>query len=217
MAFLLLVLLLGIAPYTATSKSLQVRVFGDKELEAAFRALSFGAQKKVFRPALRAGGKVLLAATKDRVPVDLGYTKRAIKMKPLTRSRRRIGVSIFVDKNFLPTTRLKAKDGHETFPPAAIELGYVAGGKRRETRWVSSGIDSLGRRYSRRRVTRTREGGTYVPPRSFMRAGFDAAKEAALAAIEAEAGKRIDDLWLNPPKNLQLLRTSPDEESAVVE
>jgi hypothetical protein len=34
----------------------------------------------------------------------------------------------------------------------------------------------------------------FVPPRSYMRAGFDEAKEAAVAAIEVEAGRRMEAL-----------------------
>ena len=52
----------------SASRSMVVRFDGAKELEEAFNALALGAQKKVFRPALRAGGKVILTAIRARVP-----------------------------------------------------------------------------------------------------------------------------------------------------
>ena len=59
-------------------------------------------------------------------------------------------------------------------------------------------MDRLGRAYTRQRVSKSVVGGTVIPPRSFIRAGFDAVKEQALAAIEAEVARRMEAIWQRP-------------------
>ena len=158
----------------SASKSFLLVFEGDKELEAAFNALAFGAQKKVFRPALRVGGKVLLAAIKARVPRKTGNLAKAIKLRASRRSRKQIGVAIFVDKSILkprPTPKKPNEKRKEWWHPAHVELGYVR---------------------------KTKHGTYHIAPRSFIRAGFDETKEQALQAIEAEVGRRIDLIYAKP-------------------
>ncbi|MGE0193556.1 MAG: HK97-gp10 family putative phage morphogenesis protein [Planctomycetota bacterium] len=158
----------------STSKSMVVTFAGDKELEAAFNALALGAQKKVFRPALRAGGKVILAAIKARVPRKTGNLRKSIKLRASRRSRKRIGVAVFVDKGILaprPTPKRANPGRKEWWHPAHLELGYVR---------------------------KTKTGTFVVPPQSFIRAGFDSVKEQAMAAIEAEVGRRMDLIYAKP-------------------
>jgi len=170
----------------STFRSLQLTVFGDKELEAAFNALALGAQKKVLRPALRAGMKLIHRAILARVPVDTGALRGAIKLRASQRSRGRIGLSVFVDKARLPKrTKAGAK---EWFYPAHVELGHLARGKKG--------------------ATPGSEVRAFTPPRSYLRAGFDEAKEAAVAAIEAEAGRRMESLFLHPKQG-----PAPDAEA----
>jgi HK97 gp10 family phage protein len=160
----------------AAPRSLRLTVFGDKDLEAAFNALAFNVQKKVFRPALRAGMKVIHRAILAKVPVDTGALRGAIKLRAGARKRGRVQLAVFVDKALLPKrTKAGAK---EWFYPAHVELGHVARGKK--------GADKGG------------EVRAFVPPRSYMRAGFDEAKEAAVVAIEAEVSKRMEALFLHP-------------------
>jgi len=159
----------------STSRSLNISLFGDKELEAAFNALALNVQKKVFRPALRAGMKLVHRAIVARVPVDTGALKGAIKLRAGQRQRGRITLAVFVDKARLPK-RTKS-GGKEWFYPAHVELGHVVAGKR------GAGANEVR---------------AFVPPKSYMRAGFDAAKDAAVAAIEAEAGRRMETLFLHP-------------------
>jgi len=147
---------------------------GDKELEAAFNALALGAQKKVFRPALRVGGKVILTSIKARVPRKTGNLAKSIKLRASRRSRKRIGVAVFVDKAILARRKQPKNpkpDRREGWHPAHLELGYVRN---------------------------TKKGTFVVPPKSFIRAGFDAVKEQALAAIEAEVGRRMDLIYQKP-------------------
>jgi HK97 gp10 family phage protein len=158
----------------STTPSMVVRFEGQKELEAAFHALALSAQKKVFRPALRAGGKVIVAAIKARVPKRTGNLRKSIKLRASRRSRKRIGVAVFVDKAVLaPRKQPKnPKPGaREGWHPAHLELGYVR---------------------------KTKKGTFHIPPRSFIRAGFDAVKEQALAAIEAEVGRRMELIYQKP-------------------
>jgi HK97 gp10 family phage protein len=153
---------------------LVVKFDGDKELEAAFNALAFGAQKKVFRPALRAGGKVILAAIKARVPRLTGNLAKSLKLRSQKRSRKRFGVAIFVDKTILRPRKppKHPKPGvREGWHPAHVELGYVR---------------------------KTKHGTFHIPPHSYIRAGFDEAKETAMSAIEAEAGRRIETIYAKP-------------------
>ena len=189
-----------------TSRSMVLRFDGDKELEAAFNALALGAQKKIFRPALRAGGKVILAAVKARVPKGTGALGRSIKLRASRRSRQRIGVAVFVDNKLIPLGKGEQQHNREGFYPAHLELGYVRGGIRLRTRWTKHGVDRLGRAYTRQRVSKSVVGGTVIPPRSFIRAGFDAVKEQALAAIEAEVARRMEAIWQRPST-----AASPDE------
>ena len=59
----------------------------------------------------------------------------------------------------------------EGWHPAHVELGYVR---------------------------KTKNGTFHIPPRSFIRAGFDAVKEQALQAIEAEVGRRMELIYGKP-------------------
>ena len=158
----------------SVSRSMVVRFDGAKELEEAFNALALGAQKTVVRPALRAGGKVILTAIKARVPRRTGNLSKAIKLRASRRSRKQIGVAVFVDKAVLaPRKQPKnPKPGaREGWHPAHVELGYVR---------------------------KTKKGTFHIPPRSFIRAGFDAVKEQALQAIEAEVGRRMELIYAKP-------------------
>ena len=117
---------------------------------------------------------MILAAIKARVPRKTGNLAKSIKLRASRRSRKRIGVAVFVDKGILkPRTPPKnpKPDRREGWHPAHLELGYVR---------------------------KTKKGTFVIPPKSFIRAGFDAVKEQALAAIEAEVGRRMDLIYQKP-------------------
>ena len=90
------------------------------------------------------------------------------------RSRQKIGVAVFVDKSILAPRKQPKNpkpDAREGWHPAHLELGYVR---------------------------KTKKGTFVIPPKSFIRAGFDAVKEQAMAAIEAEVGRRMELIYQKP-------------------
>ncbi len=71
-------------------------------------------------------------------------------------------------------------------------------------RWTTSGAAAASR-WGSSAVARGKKGAepgsevrAFVPPRSYMRAGFDEAKEAAVVVLEAEVSKRMEALFLHP-------------------
>jgi len=80
---------------------MEVEMRGFKELEKSLLQLETKVAKKVVRQALRAGGKILLKAVKQKVPVDTGELKKNIKVK--AGKRKKGQASIFVgtsEKNY---------------------------------------------------------------------------------------------------------------------
>jgi hypothetical protein len=94
--------------------------------------------------------------------VDTGALRGAIKPGgPAFRGQ--IRLAVFVDKARLPK---RAKSGEGGSIPRTSSSGTWPPGRR-------GGAGSEG---------------AFVPPRSYMRAGFDEAKEAAIVAIESRRG-----------------------------
>ena len=132
------------------------KVVGDLELEAALKKLPLVAQKKVFRPALRAAARPILVSAKARVPVKTGKLRRSLRVRSIRRTRKRIGVkvvSFFVG---------------EAFYGGPVEFGHFAG---RRTR-ISRRNQSKGRAASSFGETRI-----WVKPQPFLRPALDENRE----------------------------------------
>ncbi len=113
-----------------------VVVTGFKELDAKLRSLTPALQRKLVRQALRKSGKRDVRATKAIIRSeahDTGALERAVKVRSLKRSRSRIGVGIFIDRDKYFADYASKHGGKppnpaagETAPfyvPAVIEFG----------------------------------------------------------------------------------------------
>jgi len=76
------------------TKLFDIKIEGFEEVLKTFDTLDDKLQKKVMRPALRAGAKIIQKAAKRLSPTLSGKNKRFIKVKSLKRSRKTIGVAI---------------------------------------------------------------------------------------------------------------------------
>lgn len=112
------------------NKSIFGEVLGDKELLKTMSGLPAAIEKKVMRPALRAGGKVALARVKLEAPTSRGKSgkrrksgalKRSLRVKAIKRSRKKIGVRIVSGSEWFRGP---------TYYAAFVELGYRRGSKK---------------------------------------------------------------------------------------
>ncbi len=113
-----------------------VVVTGDKELDAKLANLPTAMQRKFIRGALKTGSKRVVAEFQKIVKAeayDTGTLHDAAKVKPTKRSRSRIGVSMFIDREKLFAAYATKHAGHPPHPakgakgpfyyPAVIEFG----------------------------------------------------------------------------------------------
>lgn len=113
-----------------------VIVTGFAQLDAKLKSLPPNLQRKFVRGALRKGAKRIVLEAKRIVRAeayDTGTLHKAFKVKALKRSRTRIGVSMFVDRDKLFADYAKKHGGKPPHPaagekepfyyPAAIEFG----------------------------------------------------------------------------------------------
>jgi hypothetical protein len=112
-----------------------VFVTGYAQLDAKLRTLPNKLQGKFVRGALRKGAKRVQRDAKQIIRGEAyneGVLHRSLKIKALKRSRKRAGVSVFIDREKL-FAAYQAKYGHEPHPakgrsdpfyyPAVIEFG----------------------------------------------------------------------------------------------
>lgn len=99
---------------------ISVRLLGDKELRAVLAGLGGPKLKSALRKALRAGGKIVLALAKSRVPRDTGALARGLRLRALKRSRVRLGVRVMTP----PREKLKIDPDAKGYYPAHVELGH---------------------------------------------------------------------------------------------
>ena len=82
------------------AKEIKFAITGDKELNAALKALGSKLALKLERKALRQVAKPVLADAKANCPVDSGDLKRSLKLRSMRRSRVRIGLQVATSKGW---------------------------------------------------------------------------------------------------------------------
>lgn len=113
-----------------------VFVTGLKQLDDKLTAMPAAMQKKFVRGALRKGAKRIVVEVKRIIKAeayDTGTLHKSFKVKSLKRSRKRVGVSMFVDREKLFTNYASKHGGKKPHPAsgenepfyylAAIEFG----------------------------------------------------------------------------------------------
>lgn len=98
------------------------KITGVDELVKKLRMLRGPAMKKVYRQAMRAAARPVLATAKQIVPIASGKLQKSLKIRALRRSRKLIGVQI------TPGTRSELGISGKGFYPTHIELGFKRGG-----------------------------------------------------------------------------------------
>lgn len=198
------------ATYTGprrAKRGILINLDGNEEIQAAFRALELGAQKKVMRPALRVAVRIIRAAILPLVPVRTGALRRAIRTGARKyRGARKIGNVVYIDKRRLPdggitTRKVAVADRTE------LVMRRRRGRDRRTGRFVATGETYLSTRTVRARSEwfwpnaveyGYQRGRTRIPARSYMRAGFDASKDRAFAEVGRVVGERLGMVWKDP-------------------
>jgi len=96
-------------------------LIGASDLERAFQRLGLQMQKKIARKALRAGGKIVLAAAKRFAAPLSKRLARLLKLRARKRSRVKIGFNIWTPRREQLGIPEKAKGNW----PVAWEMGFV--------------------------------------------------------------------------------------------
>lgn len=94
---------------------------GEVKLMKALSRLEKKEAAKIVRPALRAGGKVVLEETKRRVPVDRGELRRSLKLRAARSSRRRGAIGVRINTG--TREELGIPPWVKSYYPAHLELG----------------------------------------------------------------------------------------------
>lgn len=173
-----------------TMWGIDVSSLGDAKLSATIRDLPRVVVRPALAKAMREGFKITHRAVVAAAPVKTGRMRDAIKLRSANHFRDGLGFRIFLPKRVLlgvrPIKNPGSRGGDPNgggYYPAAVEFGYTRNGKRQVREWISSGIDSRGRPYARKRRTHEIAGGVKVPPRSFMRSAFHATTAAVQTRI----------------------------------
>ena len=116
------------------AKGFDISIVGDKKLIRKFKTLEAKTQKKFVRKALRAAGKPVLAAAKQKVPVREGKLKKSLKLRAIKRSRTGVGVLIKTGNR----EELGIKPGEKGFYPFSVEYGTA---NTPEQSYLRAGMD----------------------------------------------------------------------------
>lgn len=176
--------------------SWDLSVLGDRELDRTLGELGPKVEKSLIKKVLPQAFGITLRAVLRAVPVNTGRLKASIKMGPgksrrgllqqriWTGTRAELGIDrVIRRRNRLNDTMQNVQVRGGGYYPIAIEYGYTRGGTRTVREWINEGVDRRGRRFARRRVTRSISGGKRIPPRSYMRVPLRATEPAVYAAM----------------------------------
>lgn len=150
----------------------QFSITGSAELDRKLSTLPTRVQKKVLRPGVRAGAKVMQTAAKAAVPVLSGVYRQSLKVRAAKRSRKNPNA---VRVNVVTGESLFRGKG---FYGAFLEYGWKAGS--RKTYSVGPGGEprhKLGRLWLKQRIP--------VEGKHYLKNAFDSAKATAAAAAKA--------------------------------
>jgi hypothetical protein len=166
-----------------------IDLLGAPELSKAFADLPDSLERKILVKALRQVGQVLLLAAKARAPRDQGKLASTMKVKPMKRSRRRVGIMVQTgtraELGIIAMTRisytgsgatLRVKRGKETgYYPAHIEFGYKD------------------------------ETGQHHAPNPYMRTAMRSSQDGILAILRQEIDNGIEKEFTKVTKQLEAL------------
>lgn len=98
-------------------------ITGIKQIDRRLKLLPLKVQKKIIRPAIRDGLKLVKAEMAVQAPVDTGLMKKSIKIKAV--AKRKVGrIAMLVQISGKVAGLVKtSKSGKRTFYPAAVEWG----------------------------------------------------------------------------------------------
>lgn len=99
-----------------------VTIVGTNPLIAKLNKLPNAVQKRVLRPALRKGARLIQKAAQGGAPVDTGLMRRSLTVKAMKTKKNRIG-SMVMYRNVDLLLRF-SKAGKRYFYPAAVEYGH---------------------------------------------------------------------------------------------
>lgn len=105
--------------------SFDMTIKGADELDRKLSQMEPKIAKKHMAKALRAGAKLVLQATRARVPVLTGALKQslAVRVGKRKRGRKEQSIQVLIDTKKVPELVTIGKDGKRYFYPAAIEYG----------------------------------------------------------------------------------------------
>lgn len=160
------------SPSAAGVKANAIKLFGAKEMEAAFARLETNVQRAIFRRVMRGILRKIVATARSLVPVLTGRLKRSLKVRALKRSRTRFGVQIFTDAPYafaVETGRRVSKRGSR----ALTERGRL----RAEAKGIAEGHANV------------------MIARPYLRPAWDLHRPEMEAEIEAGFDEGIRDAW----------------------
>lgn len=102
------------------AKTIDVMVFGDKQLQRRLSNLILKLQRKVVRKSLREAARPIHAASKAKCPVLTGRLRKSIKLRAMRRARGRFGMRIITGTR----EELGIPADEPYYYPAAVETGH---------------------------------------------------------------------------------------------
>jgi HK97 gp10 family phage protein len=101
----------------------RIFITGVDRIDRALKLLPMKVQKKIIRPAIRDGLKLVKAETEAQVPVDTGLTKDSIKIKAVAKRKTgRIALLVQISGK-VPGLIKTSAAGKRGFYPAFVEYG----------------------------------------------------------------------------------------------